>query len=188
MIHEILGGLRGEAVNLGAQPHLAAIFFQESAEEMTVRIIDDDAFQIRKHAPTNRTVSGRDRSRDSRRAVAECDRTRVGQDAVVPIWNPHHVIAVGQRRHAFVAHLKEGFSTDEAVGFRDLSEHSCRAVAERDRTRVCQVSVGPPWTHHHVIAVAQRRHASNAHVIVGFSTDEAVGVRDLSKHSRRAVA
>ena len=72
----------------------------------------------------------------------------------------HHVVAVAQGRHAVVADLVIRRTADQAVRGTDGTADAGRAAAPRDRA-ARRRAVVPVGAAHHVVAVAQGRHAAD---------------------------
>src|SRR5262249_58693184 len=94
-----------------------------------------------------------------------------------PEGTVHHVVAVAQRRHAANTDQVTPRAADEAVGGVDGAARAA-AAAKGHRPGVASRPVAPEVAVHHVVAVAQRRHAANTDLLTPRAADEAVGGAD----------
>ena len=129
-------------------------------------------------AAADERVDGRDGAADAGRAAAPGDGAGGCGAAVGPVAAAHDVVAVGQRRHAVAAHVVVRAAADERVDGRDGAADAGRAAAPGDGAGSCRVAVRPAAAADHVAAVAQRRDAVVAHVVVRAAADERVDGRD----------
>ena len=101
-------------------------------------------------------------------------RRRPGLDrrAVSPGWAADHVVAIAQRRHTAVADLVAGLAAHQAVGDRDDARDPRCSVSPCHRTNVRRRAVVPVGAAHHIVAVAQRRDAVAANVVIDRAASE----------------
>src|SRR5208337_2908971 len=177
----------GRAVGpLGAADHVVAVAQgRHAAAAAADRVIRGTADQA---------VRGTDGTADAGRAAAPRDRARRGGRAVGPVGAADHVVAVAQGRHAaacfFVAAADRVIrrTADQAVRGTDGTADAGRAAAPRDRARTGGRAVGPVGAGHHVVAVAQGRHAGAADLVIHRTADQAVRGTDGAADAGRAAA
>src|SRR4029079_8431938 len=107
----------------------------------------------------------------ARAAIAPSHRANVCRGSAVVEPAADDVVALRQRGDSTNADLVAGPAADQRIGVVEFAGGSARAIAPGDSAGVRGRSIGPRGADGHVVAIAQRRNAAVADVVVRMRPD-----------------